>query len=341
EAMIPETSTVELPSLEEMFDKGLLNYIDLEEIYLDHVRENFDLEAIHNANIKLAYDAMYGAGQRAVARLLPGAILLHCDDDPSFKGRAPEPIHRNLQELSTLIKNDSSIDLGLANDGDADRIGMYDANGDFVDSHHLLLLLLMYMFEHKKLTGKVVVTFSVTDKMRKLAESFGLEIEVTKIGFKYIAEIMTKEDVLVGGEESGGLAVKGHIPERDGIWMGLLILEFMAKTGKSLQELIQEVYDRVGPFASNRDDLHIKEEEKLAIIETCKTNPYTSFGDYTVQSLETTDGFKFYLSDDEWVMIRPSGTEPVLRVYAQAPDQAGVRKILDATKETVLGKVNA
>ncbi len=341
EALIPEVSTVEMPTLESMFDNGLLNYIDLEEIYLDHVKENFDLEAIKNAKIKLAYDAMYGAGQRAVARLLPDAVLLHCDDDPSFKGQAPEPIHRNLKELSDLIKNDPTIDLGLANDGDADRIGMYDANGDFVDSHHLLLLLLMYMFEHKKETGKVVVTFSVTDKMKKLAQSFGLDFEVTKIGFKYIAEIMTEEDVLVGGEESGGLAVKGHIPERDGIWMGLLILEFMAKTGKSLQDLIQEVYARVGSFSSDRDDLRIKEEEKLAIIENCKTNPYKSFGDYTVQSLETVDGFKFHLSENEWVMIRPSGTEPVLRVYAEAPDAAAVRRILDATKETVLGKVNA
>lgn len=339
ENLIPEVSTVELPTLETMFDNGLLNYIHLEEIYLDHVKENFDMDAIRNGNVKLAYDAMYGAGQRAVARLLPDAVLLHCDDDPSFKGQAPEPIHRNLTELSNLIKNDPSIDLGLANDGDADRIGMYDADGEFVDSHHLLLLLLLYMFEHKNERGKVVVTFSVTDKMRKLAESFGCEFEVTKIGFKYIAEIMTKEDVLVGGEESGGLAVKGHIPERDGIWMGLLILEFMAKTGKSLKALIQEVYDRVGSFASDRDDLHIKEEQKLAIIETCKTNPYTSFGPYTVKSLETIDGFKFYLSDDEWLMIRPSGTEPVLRVYAQAPDHASVRKILDAAKETVLGKV--
>jgi len=306
EDLVPEHCTLDLPSLDAMFDQGLLNYIDLEGIYLDHVKEHFDLGAIKQANIKLAYDAMYGAGQRAVARLLPDAVLLHCDDDPSFKGQAPEPIHRNLTELSNLIKNDSSIDLGLANDGDADRIGMYDSNGDFVDSHHLLLLLLMYMFEHKKETGKVVITFSVTDKMRKLAESFGLEVEITKIGFKYIAEIMTKEDVLVGGEESGGLAVKGHIPERDGIWMGLLILEFMAKTGKSLQELIKEVYDRVGSFNCDRDDLRLKEEQK---------------------------------SDDEWVMIRPSGTEPVLRVYAQAPNAAGVRKILDAAKETVLGGV--
>ena len=340
EGLVPEKpSGKELPSLEEMFENGMLNYIDLEQVYIDHVEENFDMAMIRSAKVKLAYDAMYGAGQRALQRLLPDAILLHCDDDPSFKGQAPEPIHRNLGELSDLIKNDDTIDCGLANDGDADRIGMYDEDGNFVDSHHLLLLLLLYMYKYKKQTGKVVVTFSVTDKMRKMAEQFGLDFEVTKIGFKYIAEIMTKIDVLVGGEESGGLAVKGHIPERDGIWMGLLILEFMAKTGKSLKTLIQEVYDMVGPFAFDRDDLHIKNEQKLAIIEICKNNPYTAFGEYKVERLETIDGFKFVLSENEWVMIRPSGTEPVLRVYSQAPTAAGVRAILDATRATVLGEV--
>ena len=213
---------------------------------------------------------------------------------------------------------------------------MYDGDGKFVDSHHLLLLLLWYMHDYKGLKGKVIVTFSVTDKMKKFAKSLGLEVEVTKIGFKYIAEIMINDDVLVGGEESGGLAVKGHIPERDGIWMGLLIFEFMAKTGKTLKELIAELYENVGSFDFDRDDLHIKEEQKIAVIEKCKNAPYQAFGDYQVQSIETIDGYKFYLSDAEWVMIRPSGTEPVLRVYAQAPDAAKVRAILDTVKATIL-----
>ncbi len=336
EAVLPDTFTADLPSIQEMFDNGLLNYIDLENLYLDHVYQNFDIEAIRNADFKIAYDAMYGAGMNAIKELLPNAVLLHCDENPSFKGQAPEPIHRNLGELSETIKNDPAITVGLANDGDADRIGMYDEDGNFVDSHHLLLLLLLYMVKHKNQTGKVIITFSVTDKMKKMAELFGLDIEVTKIGFKYIAEIMTQEDVVVGGEESGGLAVKGHIPERDGIWMGLLIFEFMAKTGKSIKELIQDVYDMVGSFCCDRDDLHIKEEQKIAIIDTCKNNPYQQFGKYNVQSIETIDGFKFFLSDDEWVMIRPSGTEPVLRVYAQAPTAKGTRAILDAVQATVL-----
>ena len=336
EALVPDVSTIEVLSLEKMTEEGLLNYVDLEGMYLAHVEANFDMDAIRNSGQKIAYDAMYGAGMNAVQKLLPDAIFLHCDDNPGFKGQAPEPIHRNLMELSETIKNDPDITCGLANDGDADRIGMYDGDGNFVDSHHLLLLLLWYMHDYKGLKGKVIITFSVTDKMKKFAESLGLEVEVTKIGFKYIAEIMINDDVLVGGEESGGLAVKGHIPERDGIWMGLLIFEFMAKTGKTLKELIAELYEKVGSFNSDRDDLHIKEEQKIAVIEKCKNDPYQAFGDYNVQSIETIDGFKFYLSDTEWVMIRPSGTEPVLRVYAQAPDAAKVRSILDAVQATIL-----
>lgn len=328
ESLIPEDCIPDLPSIKDLEAKELIAYVDLEQMYIDHIEKNFDLDTMRNSNVGLAYDAMWGAGQNVIKRLFPDAALLHCDHNPSFRGQAPEPIARNLQELSELLKSDPKLNVGLANDGDADRIGMYDGDGKFVDSHHLLLLLLVYQHKHKNLDGKVIITFSVTDKMKKLAEKFGLEIEVTKIGFKYIAEIMINEDVVVGGEESGGLAVKGHIPERDGIWVGLMIMEFMAKTGKSLKELVQEVYDLVGPFAYDRDDLYLSEEKKQSIIAKCKSGEIKNIGDRNIINTETIDGYKFYLSDSEWVMIRPSGTEPVLRVYAQAPDAEAVKSLL-------------
>jgi phosphomannomutase len=148
---------------------------------------------------------------------------------------------------------------------------------------------------------------------------------------------MAKEDVLVGGEESGGLAVKGHIPERDGVWMGLVILEFMAKTGKSLRQLIQLVYDEVGPFAFDRDDLHISEEAKQAVLAKCHGDQYTAFGPYKIIRTDKLDGFKYYLDNNTWVMIRASGTEPVLRVYCEAPDRAIARMMLDTAKKELLG----
>ena len=336
ESLIPHVAIEPTLTFKQAENKGFITYINLEDMYMDHVKKNFNLDKIYSSGLKMAYDAMYGAGQNVIKRLFPDALLLRCEYNPSFLGQAPEPIHKNLLALSEAIKSSGEYAFGLANDGDADRIGMYDASGNFVDSHHLLLLLLLYLHKYKGLTGKVVITFSVTDKMKKMAELFGLECEVTKIGFKYIAEIMTHEDVLVGGEESGGLAVKGHIPERDGIWMGLLIMEFMALTGKTLEQLIAEVYSLVGPFATDRYDLHITEEIKQSVIDKCKMNAFTGFGTYTIQREEALDGFKYYFDDERWVMIRPSGTEPVLRVYAQAPTHNEAIKMLDEVKSSII-----
>ncbi len=334
---IPAQAKSDLRSLDEMKSGNLLSYEDLETMYYDHVMASFDIEAIRNSDFHIGYDAMYGAGYQIFPRILPDAKLLHCDYNPSFYGQAPEPIERNLKPFSEMLKADPKMAIGIANDGDADRIGMFDGDGNFVDSHHILLLLLYYLHKHKGLSGKVVITFSVTDKMIQLAEKFGLEVEVTKIGFKYIAEIMTNEDVLVGGEESGGLAVKGHIPERDGVWIGLMILEFMAKTGKTLQELVQLVYDEVGTFAFDRYDLHITQALKEKVIANCKANAYTEFGSLKIVNTQTLDGFKYYLDNGTWIMIRPSGTEPVLRVYCEAPDRFKAISTLDIVKAVLLG----
>ncbi|MFT7588515.1 MAG: phosphomannomutase [Limisphaerales bacterium] len=336
ESIIPEYEPIPSKSAEDYRKEGMIVSVDLEGMYLKAVRSSFDLEKIRASGKVLAFDAMYGAGQRVVPELLPETILLHCEDNPGFMGRAPEPIHRNLQELSALIAGDDKIDLGLANDGDADRIGMYNGKGEFIDSHHIILLLIHYLHKYKGMDGKVVIAFSVSGKVKKLCDHYGIPYEVTKIGFKYICGKMVTDDVLLGGEESGGIAVKGHIPERDGVWCGLLLLEFMAMTGKSFDELIQEVYDIVGPFSFNRNDLHLDEATKLKIVDNCESGKYTSFGDYSVQSTETIDGFKYHLDDDRWIMIRPSGTEPVLRVYAEAPSAEEVEVILKAAKATLL-----
>lgn len=323
-------------TLKQLEEKGLLEYINLEEMYLQHIREHFDLKAINQSGLVLAYDAMYGAGQRVINQLLENVVPLHCEHNPGFNNTAPEPLPRNLQELEQLIKNSSDIDAGLATDGDADRIGMYDENGNFVDAHHLLLLFIHYLHKYKNYQGKVVVAFSVSPKIKKLCDAYGIDIQVTQIGFKYISEIMVHDDVLVGGEESGGIALKGHIPERDGIWDGLIILEFMAKTGKSLTELIQEVYEVVGAFSYDRNDLHLTEEKKQSVLAECKSDKYKAFGNYNVEKVETIDGFKYYLPNEATLMIRASGTEPVLRVYAEAANPAEVQNILKAAKETLL-----
>lgn len=321
-------------------ENGLIEYTDLEKIYCDHVAAHFDLDAIRKSNLKLAYDAMYGAGQNVIKRLLPDVTTLHCEHNPSFGGTAPEPIHKNLKEFSQFIKDSKNIDCGLATDGDADRIGLYDKNGNFVDSHHIILLLVKYLVEEKKMSGKVVTAFSVSPKVDKMCKHYGLEQRVTKIGFKHISSSMITEDVLLGGEESGGIAVKGHIPERDGIWMGLILWEYMAKSKKSLQQLIDEVYDIVGPFSFERSDLHLHEELKNKIVENCEKNVYQSFGNYKIQKVETTDGYKYFFNDNEWLLIRASGTEPVLRNYAESDSPQKVNLILKAAEQTLLQNQN-
>jgi len=337
ENRIPDTNSVDYNAIrmEDLVAEGKVIYVDLEDAYCKHAEASFDLEAIRNSDMNFAYDAMFGAGMNVVKRLLPNATFLHCDDNPGFLGTAPEPIHRNLQEFSDLMKN-NDLDCGLATDGDADRIGLYDSKGNFVDSHHIILLLIHYMVKYKGMTGKVVTAFSCSVKVEQMCKHYGLQQETVQIGFKHIAGKMITEDVLLGGEESGGIATTGHIPERDGIWMGLILFEFMAKSGKSLEDLIAEVYAIVGPFAFERLDLHIDNDTKLRIIEDCKAGKFTQFGKYKVDRIETTDGFKFFFDEDTWLMIRPSGTEPVLRTYAEASTQEKVFDILADAKATIL-----
>ncbi len=309
--------------------------VDIEKLYYDEVVKNFDIDLINNSNLKLAYDAMYGSGMFVAKRILSNAKFLHCDWNPTFGNIAPEPIHRNLSEFSQFIVN-NKIDCGLATDGDADRIGLYNSKGEFVDAHHIILLVIHYLVKYKKMTGKVVTAFSCSVKVKKLCEFYNLEHETVKIGFKHISGKMITEDVLLGGEESGGIAIKGHVPERDGIWIGLLLFEYMASSGKSLEDLINEVYDIVGSFSFERIDLHLDNKKKEDVIEKCQNDQFSSFGEFTVKKIEKTDGYKFFFNDDTWLMIRPSGTEPVLRTYSEAPSRKIALKILESAQSEIL-----
>ncbi|HRO43784.1 MAG TPA: hypothetical protein PL009_13180 [Flavipsychrobacter sp.] len=336
EALIKDDVTIPSQNLTHWQEKGLLEFVNLEDLYVAYLQTKFDFDALNKSPFKLAYDAMYGAGQNVIRRLLPTAVLLHCDNNPGFHGQAPEPLDKNLQELSRTIKSTPELKIGLATDGDADRIGLYDEDGNFVDAHHILLLLLHYLYKYKGMTGKVAVAFSVTDRVKKMCEVYGLPIEVTPIGFKYISEIMVNEDVLVGGEESGGIAVKGHIPERDGIYDGLVIYEYMTKSGKTLKELIQEVYDVVGSFVYERNDLTIDNNKKETIIKTAQDNGYNIFGKYSFNRRETIDGVKYHLDNGGWMMLRASGTEPLLRIYAEGNSKEETLDILENVKQTIL-----
>ncbi len=316
--------------------QGLVREIPLRSQYMDVLRDRLNLNDIKEKGVKIAHDAMFGAGQHIIRELLGEDQVheLHSDFNPGFHGQAPEPIERNLQDLARYIKA-HRIAIGIANDGDADRVGLYDEQGNFVNSHLVLALLVKYLSQDKGEKGSIVKTFSTTDLLRKQAEKYGLDIQTTPIGFKYVAEKIVEGDVLVGGEESGGLAVKGHIPERDGIYIGLLITEMMVKKDRTLSELVQELFDEFGPHFQYREDLHTSDEKKNAMMKRCEDQRVSEIAGKKVVKREFTDGVKHWLDDGSWLLVRPSGTEPVLRIYSESNDERDAEKLVKSAARMV------
>jgi phosphomannomutase len=255
-------------------------------------------------------------------------VELRSEYNPGFGGQAPEPIERNLEDLSkTVVAQKCAV--GIANDGDADRVGMYDEKGEFVSSHLMLALLVKYLHKEQGLSGDIVKTFSTTHMLDRIGEAYGLPVQTTPIGFKYIASKIVEGDVLVGGEESGGMAVKGHIPERDGIYIGLLITEMVVKRGKPLSELVDELYEEFGGHYTYRVDVHTTEAKKKAVLERLDNEGgLPTIAGHRVSELQTMDGYK-HTSDGGWLLIRPSGTEPVLRVYSESDTPEHATEIVD------------
>jgi phosphomannomutase len=253
--------------------------------------------------------------------------------NPGFGGIHPEPIAKYLNALVAAI-NAHHADVGLATDGDADRIGAMDCHGNFVDPHHIFALALRYLVEKRGWTGTVVKTVSTTMMIDRLAARYGLALAETPVGFNHIADHMLQEDVLIGGEESGGIGIKGHIPEGDGILMGLLLLEIIASSKAPLHELIEDLQQVAGPVCYARSDLHLRHPvAKQQMVSRLANDSPSSIGGARVTGVCTLDGVKYQLADEGWLLIRPSGTEPVLRVYAEAPSDASLKNLLDFGQE--------
>jgi len=323
---------LELATSKEYQDQGLISMSDLNAEYLAAIRAGIDIDAIKNSDFKVAYDAMHGAGLGLIAELLGADKVteLRNDFNPSFGGQAPEPIEKNLQDLKKLMEG-GDHGIGLATDGDADRIGLFDEKGNFVDSHRILCLLVDFLHNDREMRGDIVKTFSCTDMLDRLAEDLDIKIHTTKIGFKYIAPIIVDGNVLVGGEESGGMAVAGHIPERDGIYIGLLMAEMMVKRNMSLSALVEDLFERYGSHYCVRNDAHLTQKAKEEVIERLGGEGLASAGSRTTEKKEEMDGYKFRMNDGTWVMIRPSGTEPVLRIYAEAKTPEAAQELITDT----------
>ncbi len=298
--------------------------------YLKHLRTLIDFSVIARSGLRVAVDPMYGAGRGYIARWLRelGVMVaeIHGELNPGFGGLHPEPIGRNLNKLSELVR-DGGYDIGLASDGDADRVGAVDAHGEFVSPHLIIALSLRHLLDQGK-RGLVVKTISTTQIVNRLAAAHGLEVEETPVGFNYICDYMLKQPVLIGGEESGGISILGHIPEGDGILMGLLLLEIVAKAGIPLHELIVNLQQEFGPFAYDRIDQRVRPFSKKQLVAQLKAAPPAEIGGQPLARINDRDGIKYLMADDSWLLIRPSGTEPVLRIYAEAPTAAQVQQLL-------------
>jgi phosphomannomutase len=308
---------------------GQAERIDVRAGYFSQLARYVDLEVIRKAGIPVIVDPMFGAGTGFIPELLPGTAEIHTAENPGFGGRPPEPTEEHLQELADMVKS-GSYRVGLALDGDADRIGAVDETGEFFSSHRIFTVLLRHLYERKGLRGGVVKTVSTTRMVDLLCAKYGLELFETPIGFKHICELMLERDILMGGEESGGLGVKGHIPERDGILMGLLLLEAMAVSGKGLRQLLDETMDEIGRFYYRRVDLQIDSDAKEQLIARLQGGGIATIAGRHVAGENFRDGFKFLFDDGAWLLIRPSGTEPVLRLYSEAGDPAVVEELLAA-----------
>ena len=312
-------------SMDDLTQKGLIQYIDMTKKYVDDIKTKIDCSAIQRSGLRILHDPMYGAGMGVLRQIIPSASEIHGTYNPSFGGTNPEQIEKNLIELVSEVRS-GRYDVGIATDGDADRIGLVDEKGNFVDSHKIFSLLLKYFVEEKKWRGEVVKTISVTEMVDRQCEEYGLTLHRTPVGFKYVCRLMTERDVLIGGEESGGLGVKGHLPERDGIYLGLLIAEIMMKRQKRLSELVRELTDKYGEMVFKRIDHHISMKEKEAVLKRFSKGVRKVAG-YPVKRIDTLDGFKLFF-ENAWVLVRPSGTEPLIRFYAEADSAVKVDKLL-------------
>lgn len=318
-------------SFEEACRAGKVEQFDASSGYMKQLGHLVDIEAIRKAGIAAVADPMFGAGSGFFNRLLE-IDEIHAEQNPSFGGRSPEPIGENLQELCGLLAS-GRYRVGLALDGDADRIGAVDERGEFFSSHAIFTLLLKHLVERKGLSGGVVKTVSSTRMIDLLAQKYGLPLYETPIGFKHICELMLDKQILMGGEESGGLGISGHIPERDGVLMGLLLLETVAVTGKGLRQQLEEIMDEIGLFYYHRIDAHIEVEAKEALLQRLKNNPPEVVAGRAVATTNFSDGFKFVFDNGDWLLIRPSGTEPVLRLYSEASEQAMVDTLLQYARQ--------
>jgi phosphomannomutase len=318
-------------------EAGLIQRFNPLPAYFEHLRTLINADIIADNPQRFVVDAMYGSGRGVIKSFLQGTgceiAEIRGEMNPGFGGVHPEPIAKNLGTLASAISSGMG-NFGIATDGDADRIGAMDERATFVDPHKIMALSLKYLVEKRGWSGAVVRTVSTTRMIDRLAKRYGLKLYETPVGFNYIADYMMKEEVLIGGEESGGISFKGHIPEGDGPIMGLLLVEMIAESKKSLYELVNDLLADVGPAFYERADLRLSRPvAKAEMTEFLTKQAPREIGGECLLEVSQRDGVKYIMCDDSWLLIRPSGTEPVLRVYVEGRSQEMVNELMGFGKK--------
>ena len=333
---IIDSGGVRRTGLEQGLKQKLVSYIDPLPPYLEQINKLVDIDAIRGAGLNVAVDSMYGAGAGILKRILAGGSTkvteINGKRNPLFPQINPEPIMRNMKKLSRLIVR-RGFDVGLATDGDADRIGIMDEKGEFITQLVTYGLLTLYMLEVLGERGAIVKTITTTDMVYRLGQIYDVPVYETSVGFKYVGPLMIENNALIGGEESGGYGFRGHIPERDGILAGLFFLDMMMKLNMKPSELVSHLYSKVGPHYYHRVDVHFPARERDAIISRIAGSNPGQIDGVPVIKIDTFDGYRFRLADMSWLLIRFSGTEPVLRIYAETSSPQRVEELLAAGKK--------
>lgn len=324
--------------LEEALASGQIELFDPQPEYFDRLAELVDIDALQRARLPVVVDPMYGAARGYLKAFLErydlAVVEIRGEENPGFGGVNPEPIGRNLEDLRAAVLANGAV-AGLATDGDADRVGAIDHEGNFVDSHRIFALLLDHLAGRRGWDGDVVKTFSTTEMVDLLARHYGRQIFVTPIGFKHICRYMLERPILIGGEESGGIGITRHLPERDGVLNSLLLMEIMAVTGQNLVELVAGLMGRIGPHYYDRIDLHLRPAEQERFRNGFLERVPARLAGQAVEKTDTLDGVKLFLEDGSWILFRASGTEPVVRVYAEGPSPEAVAALLGAGRQLV------
>lgn len=342
EETLPDLVGRDIPRMEIGAAKaaGMVEMFDPRPPYLAQLARLIDLDSLKSAGLNVAYDAMYGTGAGYFGALLDGGKTkvteLHGFRNPVFPGmHAPEPIARNLGDMEALMAK-GGFDVGIATDGDADRVGIADENGNFINQLQVFALLTYYLLEVRGERGAIIKSITTTAMVQRLGEIYNVPVHETQVGFKFLGPKMMETNALIGGEESGGYGFRGHVPERDGILAGLYMLDFIARTGKKPSELLAELYAKVGPHYYDRLDIALKEEDRAKIWKRAEDARPDAVAGIKVTNRDTTDGFRFSLGDKGWLLFRFSGTEPLVRIYAEVVgDQSLVQKVLDAGREII------